>query len=250
MGPGSRADSQLHVPFFRQAHSSGVLSSTQALGLEGLLLQRRFLSNEERTSRQTTCWFQTPVPVGKRESRPLVAAVGGTMSIQERTSGRSFLIDSGADECVFPALPSDYSLPQTTDLIAVNGSSIRTFGKRSLLVSFADGQRVELSFWIAKVQWPILCADFFHAHDLLIDIPHQRLISPSGVAFKTWPTSHPAVCGLRLPTSGPYESILEGFPNLLVQNFKGEVKHKVCHFIQTSGQPIHARPRWLDGNKL
>ena len=99
------------------------------------------------------------------------------MSIKERNSGQSFLIDSGADECVYPATPADLSLPQTSQLVAANGSIIRTFGKRTLPISFGAGHEVLQPFWIATAQKPILGADFFRQHDLLIDVPRLRLLS-------------------------------------------------------------------------
>ena len=40
------------------------------------------------------------------------------------------------------------------------------------------------------------------------------------------------------------------FPELLVQKFGADVKHWVRHHIQTSGPPLHARARRLDGEKL
>ena len=49
---------------------------------------------------------------------------------------------------------------------------------------------------------------------------------------------------------GPYEVLLEEFPALLLQNFKGDVKHQVRHYIPTSGPPMHSRPRRLDREKL
>ena len=147
---------------------------------------------------------------------------------------------------LFPG-PQIWSL----NLVAANGSSIRTFGKRILPISFAKGHRVDHVFWIAEVSRPILGADFFTEHNLLIDLPHRQLVSrASGISFSTTPTNPPSISSLRLPTSGPYESLLESFPDLLVQNFKGEVRHKVKHFITTEGPPIHARPRRLDAEKL
>ena len=159
-------------------------------------------------------------------------------------------MDSGADECVFPATSSDLLLPHTATLVAANGSDIKTFGKRDITLSFAPGVQMVHKFWIATVRRPILGADFFASHELLIDVSNKRLVGPSGQIFLATPTRRPAICGLRLPTSGRFESLLEDFPSLLVQNFHGDVKHKVQHHIQTTGPPLHARPRRLDGEKL
>ena len=172
------------------------------------------------------------------------------MSIEDKYSGKFFLIDSGAEKCVFPAAGADLALPRSTDLVAANGSSIKTFGKRSISISFANGHCVQHKFWLATVSKPILGADFFRQHDLLIDLANQRLLSPSFESFKARQTSPPRMFGLRLPTSGRFESILEKFPDLLVLNFQGKVKHNTQHYIPTSGPPIHSRPRRLDAVKL
>ena len=78
---------------------------------------------------------------------------------------------------------------------------------------------------------------YFRDHGLLINIHNRRLVSQRQL-------------GLRLPTTAPYKEILEEFPSLLIPQFKGEVKHKVEHYIPTTGPPLHARPRRLDGEKL
>ena len=206
-----------------------------------------------------------PSSAGKRSSRPSVATVGtssssssssalqpSTKSIFERNLGRHFSIDSGGDESVFPASSSDRSSARSQDLIAANGSTIRTYGRRSLSVSFSSRHQTDHSFWIAEVSKPLLGASFFRENGLLIDIPRLRLTSQSmfGVYFPAVSTNTPGVYGLRLPTAGPYKSILEQYPSLLTPQFKGEVKHKTVHYIPTSGSPLHARPRRLEGTKL
>jgi hypothetical protein len=58
-------------------------------------------------------------------------------------------------------------------------------------------------------------------------------------------------CTLHQVRAG-YESILDEFPELLVPRFRpdDEVKHSSKHHITTSGPPLHARARRLDGEKL
>ena len=189
---------------------------------------------------------------GKRKGGSLIAATGtssGTISIKDTISGKLFLVDSGADECVFPAGQADLSLPRLVDLVAANGSNIKTFGKRRIRVAFSGGHSLVHSFWIATVNRPILGADFFRDHKLVIDVANHVLISSSGAHLPAVPTSRPSVFGLRLPTRAPFESILEEFPDLLTQNFQGDVRHKVRHHIPTTGPPLHSRPRCLEGEK-
>ena len=99
-------------------------------------------------------------------------------------------MDSGADECVFPATSSDLLLPHTATLVAANGSDIKTFGKRDITLSFAPGVQMVHKFWIATVRRPILGADFFASHELLIDVSNKRLVGPSGQIFLATPTRH------------------------------------------------------------
>ena len=153
------------------------------------------------------------------------------------------MVDSGADECVFPATPADFSSPRSLDLIAANGSAIKTFGKRTLLVSFAPNHYIQHSFWIATVSRPILGADFFSSHGIVIDIANKRLSSAMG-SFEAEYTSNTAVFGLRLPEDC-FEALLESFPEILEQNFGNPVKHRVRHHIVTSGPPLHALGAWM-----
>ena len=109
--------------------------------------------------------------------------------------GRFFLVDSGADECVFPASTSDRRGERTTDLVAANGSSIKTFGKRYLEVSFGPrpGRTFKHKFWIATVCRPILGANFFMDHGLLIDMPRRRLVLSTEEVFLATLSSSPSV---------------------------------------------------------
>ena len=91
--------------------------------------------------------------------------------------------------------------------------------------------------------------DFFLANNLLIDVPKRRLVSGDNV-FQATEEATPAIHGIHTPREGPYKAILSEFPSLLVPDYKGEVTHKVQHYIPTRGPPIHARPRRLDGEKL
>ena len=73
---------------------------------------------------------------GKRPGRPpvKVAAAGenknrSTLLAWDRRTGRSYLVDTGADVSVFPASLIDKKTRQKTDpLVAANGSIINTFG--------------------------------------------------------------------------------------------------------------------------
>ena len=81
---------------------------------------------------------------GKRHRRPLtVETVGQQKSIYsshdgkilcayDKRSGRSFLVDTGAMESVFPASLTDRQLPPSNSLVAANNSTIHAWGKRNI----------------------------------------------------------------------------------------------------------------------
>ena len=127
--------------------------------------------------------------VGKRRGRGSLVAPGvaptistlssashpeGALSVFCRRRRRAFLVDSGADISVYPATAAQKKCQPSSTLVAANGSSIRTFGKRNIFLSF-PGLKVVHSFLLAEVRKPILGSDFFRANDLLIDISGRRL---------------------------------------------------------------------------
>ena len=175
------------------------------------------------------------------------------MTIWDHASRKSFLVDSGADESVFPATAQDQTLPRSQPLVAANGTEIATFGRRQMTLSLALGHSISQSFWIANVKRPILGADFFISHHLLIDLPKRRLLDASTARpFQGRPAHAPAaaISGLHRAHTGPYEALLQEFPDLLVQKFGSKVKHNIRHHIPTRGPPLHARARRLEGDKL
>ena len=76
---------------------------------------------------EACCFFRD---IGKRPSRPLDVSAAGvstknTLSVWDRLTGSSFLVDTGADVSVFPASLSDKkSRRSTAPLVAANGSAL------------------------------------------------------------------------------------------------------------------------------
>jgi len=107
-------------------------------------------------------------------------------------------------------------------------------------------------FLLADVTRPILGADFFMSNRLAIDMANRKLIDLDHLA--TVPSkadSLSTINGLHSLSSGPFDSILAEFPNLLIPRFNsGSSKHGVEHFIVTEGPPVHAKARRLNDEKL
>ncbi|KAL8559622.1 hypothetical protein ACOMHN_008333 [Nucella lapillus] len=172
-----------------------------------------------------------------------------TITVADVVSGRSFLVDTGAEESVFPANVTDRKKARGPSLVAANGSAIPTYGKRNIPLQVGQGASFIQKFWIADVTQPILGADFFATQRLAIDLTNRRLVSlDGGLVIPGRPVRSQAGRGIHKIHSR-YEAILEKFPELLVPVFT-ENKHGILHYIPTTGSPVHARARRLDHEKL
>ena len=124
---------------------------------------------------------KTLLYVGKRFPRPLMATSGSgnnsrLLFVTDRTSGQRYLVDSGAEVSVLPATRIDrQTFKKGLPLRAANGSAIPTFGKRTLSLHFGLRKNFNWTFILADVSQPIIGADFFREHGLLIDLKHHRL---------------------------------------------------------------------------
>ena len=68
-------------------------------------------------------------------------------------------------------------------LSAANGTSMRTWGKRTLSLVLDSKRQYTHQFYLADVTRPILGADFFTANGLAIDLRGKRPLSLDNVSF-------------------------------------------------------------------
>ncbi|GFR76621.1 retrovirus-related Pol polyprotein [Elysia marginata] len=96
--------------------------------------------------------------------------------VTDEKSKRCFLVDTGARVSVTPASWADKVSGATgQNLQAANGSSIATYGARVVQLHF--GNRVfDACLISANVKRPLLGADFYRQHNLLVDIRGRSLI--------------------------------------------------------------------------
>ena len=122
-------------------------------------------------------------------------------------------------------------------LRAANGTFIDTFGKKSVSLEL-PGFSTRHWFRVARVARPILGADFFRKHSLLIDVKSNCLRLPNGgVVQSSSSTSSPNVSKLS------YSDILARFPDITKPRFEPEhaPAHGVLHVVPTTGPPVFAR---------
>ncbi|GFS18578.1 transposon Ty3-G Gag-Pol polyprotein [Elysia marginata] len=138
----------------------------------------------------------------------------------------------------------------TSTLTTSNGTSVHTWGRRS--VSLAIGRRRQYNdkFYLADVNRPTL--DFFTKHGVAIDLRGKRLLSLDNISILFRETKSPlTLAGLGFPLPNKFSSLLQQFPELLNPHFNQSTnKHGVEHHIVTHGPPTLARARRLDLEKL
>lgn len=172
----------------------------------------------------------------------------------DRVSGTSFLVDTGADVCVFPASSLDKrSKKPLANLTAANGSKINTWGQRTLTFTLGDGRQYKQEFYLADVTRPILGANFFTNNNVAIDLRGRKLVDLNrGGTFTAYPEAAPNHnCGLILGSLSRFHRLLCQFPDIVAPNLQNhDIKHGVEHYIVTEGPPVYSRPRRLNADKL
>ena len=144
-----------------------------------------------------------------------------TLSVVDKKSGHSYLVDTGAEVSVYPASLQDRQTqhPSTT-LSTANGTSIRTWGKRSISLALGPKSHYTHEFYIADVTRPILGADFFTTHGLAIDLRGRRLLSLDNISILLQDTKPPlTLANLGLAHQNRYAGLLQQFPELLTPCF-------------------------------
>ena len=166
-------------------------------------------------------------------------------------SGKTFLIDTGAQVSLLPATAHARRHPSPTapKLVAANGSSIASYGTQQTHVQL--GKR---KFIIADVRRPILGADFLRRHKLLVDLCDQKLIDAHSFQSYACAATNNDLCVSPVATvdSNHYKQcLLQQYPELRRPTFHAaRPSHDVSHYITTDGPPVHCKTRRLPPDKL
>lgn len=187
--------------------------------------------------------FSTPPPYSPKR----------LLYIQDRNSGRNFLVDTGAEVSVIPATPSDRRMsPAKVTLRAANGTDILAYGSRNLPLRFGN-RYFQWECQVAAVSQPLLGADFLRAHNLLVDVAGRQLVDPkdfTSICLQPTIGTVPHLSSVAAATDA-YAKKLAEFPEVVEPSFHlQKTKHGVEHFILTTGPPIHSRARRLPPDKL
>ena len=169
--------------------------------------------------------------------------------VYDSTSKNNFLIDTGADVSVIPPSYKDRFSPSKTTLFAANGSVIKTYGEKSLIINLGLRRAFNWTFLIADVTRAIIGADFIRKFGLLIDLKGNRLIDSTTqlkVKTNTTPVNATEVTIKLFDTTQPFAHFLADFQELVHMNRNPSNTTGITHYIETTGPPVFARPRRLD----
>lgn len=109
-------------------------------------------------------------------------------------------------------------------------------------------------FTIAQVTQPILGADFIHHYGLLPDLQNKCLLDQHNNQIKCISRSDsillPCLNFIQSDLPSPYKDLLLEYKDLTHPNsLKLPPEHTTTHHIETSGPPIHCKPRRLHPTK-
>nr|VZI45743.1 unnamed protein product [Spirometra erinaceieuropaei] len=95
--------------------------------------------------------------------------------INDKSSGLSFLVDTGAEVSVIPPLRRHRLKPSQFSLRAANSTTISTYGQRSHTLDLGLRRRFQWVFIKTDVKSPIIGADFLSSFGFTVDVRHRRL---------------------------------------------------------------------------
>ena len=122
------------------------------------------------------------VESGKREQPSLIAAVNDGFQTRRifvtvQTSKVAFLIDTGADVCVYPQKRvSGYVRKCVYELFSANFTTIATYGTIAVNLDLSLRRSFKWRMIVADVDTPIIGMDFLSFYGLLVDAKNKRLI--------------------------------------------------------------------------
>lgn len=175
--------------------------------------------------------------------------------VKDRHSNLSFLIDTGADLCVYPRRLLSESLPKSAyELFAANGTRIATYGTIAVDLDLGLRRSFTWFFVVADVNSPIIDIDFLCHYGLLVDPRNKQLVDTTTKLMAIGYGSNAKVTAIKTVFGeSVYHKLLSKYPELTRPPVfrKDLIKHKVQHFIKTTpGPPVSSKPRRLAPDRL
>ena len=192
---------------------------------------------------------------GKLQQHSAIAACGALqkstgscrLHIWDRLSAKKFLVDTGSDISAIPPATKTTRNKQSSQIYAANGTRILTYGTITINVCLGLRRVFPWTFIIADVDQPIIGADLLHHYNILVDLRKKQLIDgTTGRTAKGNSTSEPSAGLSMINKADPYHDIVKKHPSVTQQLINNKtVQHSITHVIETTGQPVNAKPRRL-----
>ncbi|GFY02104.1 transposon Ty3-G Gag-Pol polyprotein [Trichonephila clavipes] len=159
-----------------------------------------------------------------------------------------FLVDTGSDVSLLPALKYHKRHPPQLTLFAANSSTINVYGQKTLSLDLNVRREFIWTFLLASVKTPILGADFLHYFELVPDLRHKCLRDLKTKLQTTGHIKQAALHSVKTISSHEtlYHDLLKSYPSITrLPDPTQPIKHNTVHFIKTNGPPVVAKPRRL-----
>ena len=169
--------------------------------------------------------------------------------IKDELSDYRFLVDTDAFRSILPPLRDNSSIhPSSSQLVAANGTSIRTYGEQEVSIRLS-GRTYTWTFIIADVRHPLLGADFLSHFSLVVDVARHRLLNTDSFTSVPLCISNIEENINLLSPDDNYSDIIKDFDNVFKPELRlapgAPAKHGIQHYIKTTGPPVHSRYRRL-----
>lgn len=174
--------------------------------------------------------------------------------VTDRDTRVNFLVDTGADLCVFPRkMVRGRRQRSTYELSAANGTVIHTYGTETLSLDLGLRRTFTWRFVLADVARPIIGADFLSHYGLLVDLRNRRLVDQATSLTTGGRSAWCDMPSIRTITGETrYHELLARCPDITRPDGRPrEIRHLTKHYIETTpGPPIACRPRRLAPGRL
>lgn len=173
----------------------------------------------------------------------------------DKSTNQSYLVDTGSDISVLPPTPEDRQQNNSSvfNLVAANGTTIKTYGKRNISISIGLRRLFPWTFTVAEVSRPIIGADFLTYFNLLVDLKGRALIDRlTTVRSQGEVVIDPTPTVTALNTENQFHQLVQSYGDLMENSTttKDNTAHNIIHHIETKGAPVYARARKLQPAKL
>ncbi|XP_076299334.1 uncharacterized protein LOC143218180 [Lasioglossum baleicum] len=196
---------------------------------------------------------------GKRHGQSLTTANDHSpalrrLFIMDQHSKTQFLVDTGADLCVYPrSLIRGPCSGAGYELSAANGTPIPTYGTTTLTLNLGLRRDFTWQFVIAEVSRPIIGADFLAHFGLLVDVRNQRLVDQTTTLIARGAAVREEIASIKvMQQNNVFLRLLGRFPAITKpRGTAEEVQHDTRHHIATTpGPSVACRPRRLAPDRL